>query len=302
MALGTSPATVTTAATWIPEIWAEELRAFREKNLVAAQVVKRYPFEGSVGDTIHVPDLSRLTVVTASEGGDDANSVATESEFSGTITRHRLVRVQVPDRVNIQSKYNLRAAYTASAGKSIAEDLDTHILSLESGFQGGSRKIGSDGSTAYAATSAGNGADIADAGLRRAIETLDVANVPFDGRFLIANPRQKNVMLGIARFVEYQSIGHGNMPIRTGLFGEIYGIPVYFTTNTAVLTAADTTTLHDANILGQMDCLLLAMQQDIRVQMDYILQNLSWLIAVDYIGQCFEFRDDHAVTLVTPQA
>lgn len=303
MALGTNPVTVTTAANWIPEVWAEELRAFREKNLVAAQVVKRYPFEGSVGDTIHIPDLSRLTVISASEGGDDANSVVTESEFNGQITRHRLVRVQVPDRANIQSKYNLRAAYTASGGKVIAEDLDTHILALESGFQGGSRKIGSDGSTAWNAganTNTGNGADIADAGFRQAVEVLDLANVPFDGRFFIANPRQKNVLLGISRFTEYQMIGQGNMPIRTGLFGEMYGIPVYFTTNTATLAATDTTTIYDCNILGQQDAMILAMQQDIRVQMDYILQNLSWLLAIDYIGQCFEFRDDHAVTLVTP--
>ena len=139
MALGTNPQTVTTQATYIPEIWAEELRAFREKNTVMRQIVYNYPFEGSVGDTVHVPDIGRLTVVTISEGGDDANSVNTESEFSGVITRHKGIRFQVPDRVGKQSKYDLRAAYTPVAGKCLAEDLDAHILSLESGFQGGTR-------------------------------------------------------------------------------------------------------------------------------------------------------------------
>jgi hypothetical protein len=291
MALGTAPQTVTTQATWIPEVWGEELRAFREINLVAAQVVKRYPFEGSVGDTLHIPDLGRLTVITVSEGGDDANSANTETEFTGVITRHRGVRFQVPDRVGIQSKYDLRAAYTASAGKSLAEDLDAHILALESGFQGGSRRQGT--GVAYVSP----GADFTDEGVRIVLEILDVANVPFDDRFLIAHPRQKNILLGINRFVEYQSIGQGNMPIRTGLLGEIYGVPVYFTTNTATITS---TTTHDANLVGQRDCILLAMQMDVRVQMDYILQNWSWLVATDYLGQAFEFRDNHAVSVLTP--
>ncbi len=292
MALGTAPQTVTTQANYIPEVWGEELRAFREINLVAAQVVKRYPFEGSVGDTLHIPDLGRLTVITVSEGGDDANSVNTEGEFNGVITRHRGIRFQVPDRVGMQSKYDLRAAYTASAGKSLAEDLDAHILALESGFQGNQRYEG-DGTTV---TAPATGVDITDVGLRLLLELLDVANVPFDDRFLIAHPRQKNILLGINRFVEYQSIGQGNMPIRTGLLGEIYGVPVYFTTNTASIASNN-----DANLLGQRDAILLAMQMDVRVQMDYILQNWSWLVATDYLGQAFEFRDNHAISVLTTQ-
>lgn len=288
MALGTAPQTVTTQATYIPEIWAEELRAFRERNTVARQVVYNYPFEGSVGDTIHVPDIGRLTVITISEGGDDANSVNTESEFTGQVTRHRGIRFQVPDRVGKQSKYDLRAAYTPVAGKCLAEDLDAHILSLESGFQGGTRYEGNGGALSGAAS------DTDDAGFRLLLELLDVANVPFDDRFFIAHPTQKNVLLGIARFTEYQTIGQGNMPIRTGLFGELYGVPVYFSTNVATIGTGW------ANLLGQRDAILLAMQMDVRVQMDYILQNVSWLVVADYLGQAFEFRDDHAISVITP--
>lgn len=290
MALGSSPVTITTAATWIPEIWAEELRAFREINTVARSLVYNYPFEGSVGDTIHVPALGRLTVITVSEGGDDANSVNTEGEFNGVITRHRGIRVQIPDRAGKQSKYDVAAAYIPAAGKCLAEDLDAHILALEVGFQGGARLEG-DGTAL-----SGLGADTTDAGFRIALELLDVANVPFDDRFGIFNPRQKNIMLGIARFTEYQMIGQGGMPIRTGLLGELYGVPIYFTTNVASVSG------NDGNLIGQREAILLAMQMDIRVQADYILQNWSGLIACDYLGQAFEFRDDHAVAFHTQQA
>src|SRR3972149_1279237 len=96
MALGTAPVTITTHADYIPELWAEELRAFREINLVMRQVVYNYPFEGSVGDTLHVPDVGRLAVIDVTQGGDDSNSVNTEGEFNGVITRHRGARVQIP--------------------------------------------------------------------------------------------------------------------------------------------------------------------------------------------------------------
>jgi hypothetical protein len=159
---------------------------------------------------------------------------------------------------------------------------------LEVGFQAGARREG-DG-TAFTTP----GADLTDAGFRIILEILDVANVPFDDRFGVFHPRQKNVILGIARFTEYQMLGPGNMPIRTGLMGEMYGVPIYFTTNTATIAAAD-----DANLVGQREAIILAMQQDIRVQTDYILQNWSGLIALDYLGQAFEFRDDHAVSVAT---
>jgi hypothetical protein len=287
MGLGTNPVTITTAANYIPEIWADELRAFREKNTVMRNLVYNYPFEGSVGDTIHVPALSRLTVITVSEGGDDANSVNTEGEFNGVVTRHRGVKLQIPDRAGKQSKYDIAAANMPAMGKVLAEDLDAHILSLYSGFQGGQKYEG-DGTTL-----SGAGADITEAGMRRILEILDLADVPFDDRFGVFNVRQKNVMLAIARFTEYQMIGQGNMPIRTGLLGELFGVPIYFTTNTTA------TATNDGNLVGQREAILLAMQMDIRVQTDYVLQYWSGLVACDYLGQAFEFRDDHAVGVET---
>lgn len=290
-ALGTDPFDTTTLATWIPEVWLDELRAFRERNLVAANLVKRVPFEGSVGDTIHVPDLTRLAINDVTEGSAVTLDNNTETEFTGTITRWRAGAFQVPDRVARQAKFMVTSAYTQSGGKSIAEDLDQHIWNLESGFNGGTRKQG-DG-TDY---SAGTGVDFSDAGLRTLLRDLMVVDVPLDARALLAHPRQWSVLLGIDRFVEFQSVGPGGMPIRTGLFGEIYGVPVFFSTNGPANVASA-----DVNLLLQMDAIVLAMQMDVRIQSQYHVDFLSWLTVVDYLGQAFEFRDDHAFSVVTPQ-
>ena len=57
MALGTAHVTVTTAATFIPEIWSDEIVATYKKNLVLANLVKKMNFKGKKGDTVHIQPL-----------------------------------------------------------------------------------------------------------------------------------------------------------------------------------------------------------------------------------------------------
>jgi len=55
MALGTNHVTATRAATFIPEIWSDEIVAAYKKNLVAANLFKKMSFKGKKGDTVHIP-------------------------------------------------------------------------------------------------------------------------------------------------------------------------------------------------------------------------------------------------------
>jgi hypothetical protein len=59
MAFPTPAVTTTTAATFIPEIWSDEIVAAYKKNLVAANLVKRMNYKGKKGDTVHVPSPTR---------------------------------------------------------------------------------------------------------------------------------------------------------------------------------------------------------------------------------------------------
>ena len=49
----------TNAATFIPEIWSDEIRAAYEKNLILANLVKKMGMTGKKGDTIHIPAPTR---------------------------------------------------------------------------------------------------------------------------------------------------------------------------------------------------------------------------------------------------
>ena len=49
----------TSAATFIPEIWSDEVVAAYEKNLVLANLVKKMSMQGKKGDTVHIPKPGR---------------------------------------------------------------------------------------------------------------------------------------------------------------------------------------------------------------------------------------------------
>ncbi len=59
MALGSDHVTITSAATFIPEIWSDEIVAAYKKNLVAANLFKKMSFVGKKGDTVHIPSPTR---------------------------------------------------------------------------------------------------------------------------------------------------------------------------------------------------------------------------------------------------
>ena len=66
-----SAVTKTTAKTFIPAIWSDEIIAAYEKSIVMKPLVKSIKMSGKKGDTIHVPMPTR----------SDANSKVAEKQF-----------------------------------------------------------------------------------------------------------------------------------------------------------------------------------------------------------------------------
>ena len=63
MGLGTAHVTTSTANTFIPEIWSDEIVAAYKKSLVAANLVKKMSFKGKKGDTVHILALHEVTLL-----------------------------------------------------------------------------------------------------------------------------------------------------------------------------------------------------------------------------------------------
>ena len=164
MALGSNHQTITTAANFIPEIWLPEIRAFLKAKLVMGGVIKSVNFVGKAGDVLHIPDLSEMSANDKAANTAVTLQTFTETKFDLTINKHKESSFMIEDMAGVQAAYDLRKEYTMSAGYAIAKQMDSDLIGLGSGLS--NAKIASDGTTAWDATGAGNGADITDAGIR----------------------------------------------------------------------------------------------------------------------------------------
>lgn len=283
--------TSTTAATFIPEIWSDEIIAAYKKNLVLANLVKRMNFKGKKGDTVHIPAPTRGSA-NAKVATDAVTLIAaTETEVQVSINKHYEYSRLIEDIVEVQALTSLRSFYTEDAGYALARQIDTDLVQLGRAFNGAtvgtndyatsntSTKafIGSDGTTAYNSTTS-NAAALTDAAIRRTIQRLDDNDVPMDGRFFIIPPSSRNTLMGLARYTEQAFVGDGNA-IRNGEIGNLYGIPVFVTSNAdygAGNSGADRICL-----MGHRDSMVLVEQMGIRSQTQYKQEYLANLLTAD---------------------
>lgn len=290
--------TVTTAANFIPEIWSKEAKIATEANLVMAKLVNRqFEAEMEMGDTLHIPDISNLSVRAKTASTDVTFETITEGKTDVLIDKHYYAAFKLEDIVKVQSNQDLQGRYTGKVGYALAKQIDTDLLGLYSGL---SQTVGS------------AGVAITDANLLRAIQYLDDADAPSGDRFLIIKPAQMKALLSIDKFVRADAVGYlaAMSPIVTGhlqaggfdptavkgYFGQIYGINVYISTNVATTGTSPVSTY---NLLFQKDAFILIMQQDIRFQEDYNIRSLANEVVSDTIYGVAEYRDEFAVKILT---
>jgi N4-gp56 family major capsid protein len=284
MAYPTPQVTNTTAATFIPEIWSDEIIAAYKKNLVMANLVMKMNFKGKKGDTVHIPAPTRGSATLKATSTAVTLIADTESEVVVSINRHFEYSRFIEDITEAQALASLRQFYTSDAGYALARAVDTDLIQLGRSSNGGAGTnayatgafVGGDGTTAYVAGS-NNESALTDAAIRRTIQRLDDNDTPMDQRFFIIPPSSRNTLMGLARYTEQAFVGDGNA-IRNGEIGNLYGIPVFTTSN------ADTTSGSNAArvcLMGHRDSMVLVEQIGIRSQTQYKQDYLSTLFTSD---------------------
>jgi N4-gp56 family major capsid protein len=302
MPLGSNQVTITTAATFIPEIWSDEIVAAYKKNLVAANLFKKMSFVGKKGDTVHIPSPTRGTATLKAENTQVTLQAATESDVAVSIDKHYEYSRLIEDIVEVQALSSLRRFYTDDAGYALAKQVDTSLIQLGRTFNGGSGAtysgayIGGDGTTAYNSGTP-NASALTDAAIRRTIQRLDDNDVPMDGRFFLIPPSARNTLMGLARYTEQAFVGeagNGNT-IRNGEIGNLYGIPVFVSSNADTATGAARICL-----LGHKDAAVLVEQQGVRSQTQYKQEYLGTLYTADTLYGVKELRDSSCFALAVP--
>ena len=315
MATQTYPGTVgggsivnkTAAATFIPEIWSDEVIAAYQKNLKMSPLVKKISMSGKKGDTIHVPKPIRGAA--SAKVADTAVNIQAnvETELQIAIDRHFEYSRFIEDIVEVQALNSLRQFYTEDAGYQLALKVDTDLMNAGTGFGDGTLDLaaptGADwvnsnslyfnasaGLADFAASTVASGDNFTDAGFREAIKILDDANVPMEDRVLIIPPAARKTVMGIDRYVS--SDFRDDRTVKSGLIGNIYGVDVYVSSNCPTL---------EANVRGCLffhkDAIVHAEQMSVRSQTQYKQEYLSTLYTADTLYGVQVYRPEAGLVL-----
>jgi hypothetical protein len=282
----------TAAATFIPEIWSDEVIAAYKKNLVLANLVRKMSFKGKKGDTLHIPKPVRGSATAKAANTAVTIQANTESEVQVLINKHFEYSRFIEDITAVQALSSLRSFYTEDAGYALAKQVDDELIALGKSFgdSDGADWIHSNsyyidastGLTAYAADTVTTSDVFTDAGFRKLIQLMDDADVPMDGRKFAIPPSLRNAIMGIDRYNSSDFVdGRG---VQNGQIGKLYGIDIFVSSNMPVIETAAANDAGDgvkAALLFHTDTMVLAEQVGVRSQTQYKLDYLSTLYTAD---------------------
>ena len=286
MALGSSHVTNTTAATFIPEIWSDEIIASYEKSLVVRPLVRAMSMVGKKGDTVHIPKPDRGTANAKSAEAQVTLNAGATQELIVNIDQHFEYSRLIEDITDVQALSSLRKFYTEDAGYALALNVDSALVAeANTGFTAKKSFIAGDlADEAGATTTAFN-----DLGFRKAIQILDDNNVPGDNRVMVIPPAVKRDLLGITNYVSTDFVT--GKPVENGKIGSLYGVDIFVSTN---LTGNS----GEANcLLMHKDALVIAEQLGVRVQTQYKQEYLADLMTADTLYGVKTYRPEAGVTI-----
>ena len=282
----------TNAATFIPELWSDEIVAAYKKNLVLANIVNKMSMVGKKGDTLHIPKPTRGSATAKAANTAVTIQADTETEVQISINNHYEYSRMIEDITGVQALDSMRRFYTDDAGYALAVQVDNDLFTLGKSFGDGDGSDwthsnsyyvnASSGIAAYAVDTVATGDDFSDLAFRQLIKLMDDQDTPMDGRFLVIPPSARRDILGIDRYNSSDFVdGRG---VNNGQIGSLYGVDIYVSSNVPVIeTDAENTAGGDVRgaILGHKDTMVLAEQLGVRTQTQYKQEYLADLMTAD---------------------
>lgn len=289
MALGTNHVTNTTAATFIPEIWSDEIIASYEKSLVVKPLVRAMSMVGKKGDTIHIPKPDRGAASAKGTQAQVTLIAAATGELTVTIDQHFEYSRLIEDITDVQALNSLRRFYTEDAGYALATKVDSAIIAESANFTA-QLECGASGTIAAAGTAVA----FNDASFRDAIQVLDDNNVPGDSRVFVVSPAVKKDMLGISNYISSDFVS--GTPVVNGKIGSLYGVDIFVSTNLPLVNTDER-----ACLLMHKDAVVFAEQLGVRVQTQYKQEYLADLMTADTLYGVETYRPEAGVALFCAQ-
>ena len=270
---------VAASGQFVPELWSKEIVHARETKLIMPNRVARYDAEfKNGGDILRIPQMAHLTAANVGSYGAITLASISETPLALTVDKWIYAAAELEDLAKVQASYNMLKEYAKEIGYALKLQLEQDLLGLYSTL---TQSVGT------AST------PVSDAVLLNAILKLDEASAPEEDRTSILRPASKSVLLQMDKFVDASKTGYAKSAATTGMFGDIYGIPIFFSNNVVSSTGI-------RNLVFHKDAFMCAIQKDVST---YEVGPDRTQIAHTIVGHMMygvlEKRDDHACVLLT---
>ena len=239
-----SYASDTELAVFIPEVWAQAVRASFKKGLVLGNLGTDFSsLVSGGGDTVHIPSVADVANIATKAPHVPVNYTnATEDEISMAVTTHSYSSAMIDDMGKIQSNSDLLSMYADSIGYKLALGFD---VSLEATLALTTECINIAGNT-----------------VAKTIDALTLAHIskvvmendcPLSECTLVLNPTLYASLFRIDDFIHISKTNTAN--VQNGLVGQVMGMDVVLSnnitsTNHNDAVDSDDGALNNANVLG----------------------------------------------------
>jgi hypothetical protein len=295
--------TTTELSNSIPTIVAAEALQYLQANTVLAMLVNRdYDDEvASFGETVDIPYGGDLSVNDKAENGTVTLQTPSDAKYSVTLNKHKEVSFLIEDFGKAVSRPNWIDTYSNQAMSRLAEQIDSDIAGLYSGF---SQSIDATGG-------------LAEDDFRNGRRLLNAAKAPTRGRVAVLHEDAEYELLGIERFVnrDYAELQGAPAGLIDSYQGRFMGFDVYMDQMISVVTAEAKNLLMHPNAIvlatrpmppapanaGALQTTMSENGMIIRVTTSYDTDYLGVKITLDVLYGVAELRDNHGVVLRTAE-
>jgi len=261
--------TVTTAANFIPEMWRDAILDYAERKFALRnQVLDFSSMVANGGDILNIPKVAEETAASKSADTAVEYSANTDGVIQLSLNEHHYEAKRIEDIVRVQESADLFNAYARSMGYALAKKVENFLaLKLQDG-------TGND--VTLATDNAPTTAEVRS-GLQK---LLDAGYDYTDGEtFFYASPAMYMSLMSQGDFTQANVRGDSANPIASGNIMNIYGMPVYASTD----WDDDGGTGDETGTIFNRNGIYFAQQIAPRVQSAYDIDHLATSVVADVL-------------------
>lgn len=295
--------TTTQLSNSIPTIVAAQALGYLKANTVMAQLVAR-DWDNEIatyGQTVDIPFTGALSANDKTEGSTVTLQTPSDTKKSVTLNKHKEVSFLIEDYGKALARPDYLAAYVGDGMAVVAEQIDSDLTALYSGFS----------QTIDATTGLG------EDDFRESRRQLNSAKAPLSQRYVVLHEDAEYELLGIERFVnrDYAELQGAPQGLLNAYTGRFIGYDVFLDQKIAVATTQAKNLFFHRNAIvmasrplppapADSGVVQTVMGEDgvgLRVTMSYSADYLGVQITIDVLYGVAELRDNHGVVVSTAE-